>query len=197
MRNIISILGAAMLSAAAHAQVTCEGTVRCGNYGAPHPDMPEEFAQFAFLIGDFDVAFLNWDAEAGIWGEPQPYSARWNGYYGLNGRAIIDEWYDPGFGYREQAGAGINIRIYDTDEGRWETAWHYTANHEVRELHQQLREDGRLWLWQVYPEAPERRVWFENYGNGEWARISQRQTSDGAWVNAVKLYARRASCVGE
>ncbi|MBI1236842.1 MAG: hypothetical protein GC188_09190 [Alphaproteobacteria bacterium] len=199
MNRALSVLAFALLaSASAQAQVTGEGTVRCGNYGAPHPDMPEEFAQFAFLIGDFDVAFLNWDAEAGAWGEPQPYSARWNGYYGLNGRAIIDEWFDPGFGYREQAGAGINIRLYDEAESRWETAWHYTANHEVRELHQQLREDGRLWLWQVYPEAAERRVWFENYGNGEWARITQvRDEETGAWVNAVKLYARRASCAGE
>lgn len=193
MKYAISLLAAAMLAAGAEAQVTGEGTVRCGDYGAPHPDMPEEFAQFAFIIGDFDVGYRTWDAEAGDWAEPQFY-ARWNGYYGLNGRAIIDEWFDAGYGYREGAGAGINIRLYDPDAGRWETAWHYTANHEVRELHQQVREDGRLWLWQVYPEAPERHVWFEVYEDGEWARISQTRNEEGDWVNAVMLHAIPADC---
>ncbi|WP_420433834.1 hypothetical protein [Hyphobacterium sp.] len=193
MKHALSMLAALGLAATAHAQVTGEGTTRCGDYGAPHPDAPEAFAQFAFIIGDFDVGYRTWDAEAEAWAEPQ-FQARWNGYYGLNGRAIIDEWFDPGYGYREQSGTGINIRLYDADEGRWETAWHYTANFEVRELHQEMREDGRLWLWQVYPEASERRVWFETLDNGEWARFEQQQNEAGDWVNAVMLHAVPADC---
>lgn len=192
-----AILTAALMSltaAPAFAQVTGDETRWCGNYGAPAEGMPAEFGQFAFIIGDFDAVIEPWDAEAGAWGEPL-YTARWNGRYGLGGRAIIDEWYDPGYGYREGSGAGINIRIWDAEAGLWETAWHYTANNEVRELHQQVRADGRLWLWQVHPEAPERNVWFETYDNGEWARISQaRDEATGEWVNARRIYARPADC---
>jgi len=57
---------------------------------------------------------------------------------------------------KEISGAGVNIRIYDAEAGLWKTAWHDTGNNEVRELHQQVRDDGQLWLWQVYPEAPAR-----------------------------------------
>lgn len=197
MKFLLSICGAALLATTANAQVVGDGTRWCGNYGEPATDMPEEFSQFAFIIGDFDVQFLDWNAEAGAWSEPRPYFAHWNGRYGLAGQAIIDEWYDPGFGVREQSGAGINIRIFDPEAGIWETAWHYTANYEVRELHQAVREDGRLWLWQVYPEAPERRIFFETYENGEWARITQAQNDDGEWVNSVSLYARPAECSTE
>ncbi|MEE2566180.1 hypothetical protein [Hyphobacterium marinum] len=97
---ITAALLAATIAAPAVAQVTGPGTVMCGDYGAPADGMPEEFSQFAFLIGDYVVQFRNWDAAAGDWGEPQPFTARWNGRYGLSGRTIIDEWFDPGFGYR-------------------------------------------------------------------------------------------------
>ena len=40
-------------------------------------------------------------------------------------------------------------------------------------------------------------AWFEDFGNGEWARISQHQTPAGAWADADKLYTRRANCAGE
>lgn len=192
----LSCLAILLIAAPAGAQVTGAETVRCGNYGEPHPDMPPEFAQFAFIIGDFDVGYRNWDAEADDWGEPQFY-ARWNGYYGFGGRAIFDEWFDPGYGYVETSGAGINIRLFDVEAGRWETAWHYTANTEVRELHQEVREDGQLWLWQVYPEAGERDVHFETYDADHWARIERQRNEDGEWVNAVKLEARRATCPAE
>lgn len=193
--SITAALLAVITATPAVGQVTGPGTVMCGDYGAPAEGMAEEFSQFAFLIGDFTVQFRNWDAEAGDWGEPQPFTARWNGRYGLSGRTIIDEWFDPGFGYRPQAGAGINVRAWDAEEGIWKTAWHYTTNNEVRDLRQQVLDDGRLHLWQVYPEAAERNVWFETYENGEWARISQTQDADtGEWVNAVMLYATPADC---
>ncbi|MEE2566179.1 hypothetical protein [Hyphobacterium marinum] len=58
-----------------------------------------------------------------------------------------------------------------------------------------MLDDGRLHLWQVYPEADQRNVWFETYEDGEWARISQSRDADtGEWVNAVMLYATPAEC---
>lgn len=195
-RCFLTFFSSAAFIAIAEAQVTGPETRLCGDYGAPHPDMPDEFSQFSFIIGDYDVGIRNWDEETGDWGAPQ-FFARWNGRYIFGGRAIADEWYDPGYGSREQSGAGVNIRIFDPEAGLWETAWHYTANYEVRELHQQVRDDGKLWLWQVYPAAPERRVYFETYEGGEWGRISLRLDEDtGEWVNAVKLHAVPASCAG-
>ncbi|PWE16758.1 hypothetical protein DDZ18_11195 [Marinicauda salina] len=194
IRMLSSALGAAALTAAAPAQVTGPETRLCGDYGEPHPDMPGEFGQFAFLIGDYDVGVRNWDAETESWGEPE-YFARWNGRYIFGGRAIADEWFDPGYGYREASGAGINIRLRDAEADVWKTAWHSTANTEVRELRQAVREDGKLHLWQVWPEAPERNVWFETYEDGRWARISMaRDEETGDWVPSVKLDAVPAEC---
>lgn len=155
--------------------------------------MPPEFSQFDFIVGDFDVGVRNWNDDSNDWDEPQ-FSARWNGRYIFGERAIADEWFDPGYGESDQSGAGINIRIYAPEAGLWKTAWRYTSNNEVRELHQQMR-DGQLWLRQVYPEAPERRVYFETYENGEWARISLRFDEESQeWVNALKLHAVPAAC---
>ncbi|MEE2526128.1 hypothetical protein V0U79_07095 [Hyphobacterium sp. HN65] len=43
-------------------------------------------------------------------------------------------------------------------------------------------------------KAPERRVWFETYEAGEWARISQARGENGEWVNSVMLHAVPADC---
>lgn len=190
----VIFVAAAMLAAPAAAQVTGAGTVRCGDYGQPAEGMPEAFSQFAFIIGDFTVGIRQWDAEAGAWGEA-PYFARWNGYYGMGGRAIIDEWFDPGYGYREQSGVGINVRIYDEPAGLWKTAWQYSLTPGVSELYQQVRDDGMLALWQVYPEVPEQNVYFEEFSPDHWGRITRlRDPETGEWVNATLLDAARAEC---
>ena len=189
--GLIAIL---VCTAPVAAQVTGPGTARCGNYGEPAADMPPEFDQFAFIIGDYDVDFRRWDAEAGEWGEVQ-YTGRWNGYYSLGGRAIVDEWFDPGFGYRPQSGAGLNLRMYDPEAGLWKTAWNYTGSIQVSELYQEMREDGYLYLWQVYPDAAERDVHFETFGPDHWARIERRRDPEtGEWTNRVMLEAHRAAC---
>lgn len=163
----------------AHAQASC-------NLGKPADNMPEGFSQFKFIIGDFDVNYRVW--KDGKWSEPLT-KARWNGRYTLDGRAIMDWWYDD-------AGAGVNIRMYDPEKDLWKTAWNYTAGIEVRELHQKIwKEDGKLHLWQVYPEAPERNVYFETYEDGRWARISQKKNKEtGVWEPAVMLEAIPAKC---
>lgn len=101
--------------------------------------MPPAFGQFAFLIGGYDAGIRNWDADARDWRDPQ-FFTRWNDRYIFGVRAIADEWRDPGYGSREQSGGGVNIRIFDPEKGRRETAWRHTANQEIREL--QLRGGG-------------------------------------------------------
>ena len=78
-RLFVAAALAALTTTPVLAQVSGDGVRWCGNYGEPAEGMAEEFSQFAFLIGDYDVQFRNWDAEAGAWGEPQPYFAHWNG----------------------------------------------------------------------------------------------------------------------
>lgn len=179
------VTSALLAGAPALAQATCEP-------GEPAADMPAEFAQFAFLIGDFDVKVRRMTEEG--WSDPLG-QARWNGRYALDGRAIVDWWYEGKAG--EDSPAGVNVRMYDPEEEVWKTAWHYTANFEVRELRQKVwEEDGRLHLWQVYPEAPERNVYFETYEDGRWARIDQRKDPEtGKWSPAVMLEAFPAECV--
>jgi len=176
------VLSATTFTAPAYAQASCA-------HGKPAPDMPEAFSQFAFIIGDFDVNYRRMTEDG--WSEPLA-QARWNGRYTLDGRAIMDWWYEEG----EGGSAGINLRMFDPEEEMWKTAWHYTGNFEVRELRQRVwEEDGRLHLWQEYPEAAERNVYFETYENGRWARFDQRQDpATGAWSPAVMLEAIPAEC---
>ncbi len=43
------------------------------DYGEPHPQAAREFQQFAFLIGDHEVALHAWTGDA--WTPPRPVSA--------------------------------------------------------------------------------------------------------------------------
>jgi hypothetical protein len=98
------------------------------------------------------------------------------------------------------AGTGVmrwmGVRSWIGGTKKVRTARHYTANFEVRELRQRvLEEDGRLHLWQVYPAAKERNVYFETYDDGRWARIDQRQDPEtGEWSPAIMLEAIPAEC---
>lgn len=166
----------------AYAQDTCD-------LGAPAEGMPEEFAQFDFIIGDFDVNYRQMTEDG--WSTPLG-NARWNGRYALDGRAIMDWWYEGG----PDQPAGVNIRMFDPAKKVWKTAWHYTGNFEVRELRQKIwEEDGKLHLWQVYPDAEERNVYFEEYENGRWARIDQAKNPEtGEWSPVFMLEAVPAEC---
>lgn len=183
-QNAIALLlfSAMSFSGTARAQASCE-------LGEPAPNMPEAFSQFEFIIGDFDVNYRQMTENG--WSEPLA-QARWNGRYTLDGRAIMDWWYELG----EGGSAGVNLRMFDPQDNLWKTAWHYTGNFEVRELRQRVwEEDGKLHLWQVYPEAAERNVYFETYENGRWARFDQKKDPEtGAWSPVVMLEAIPAEC---
>jgi hypothetical protein len=176
-------LGILASLALTHAQIQAQASCELGE---PAKGMPPEFSQFAFIIGNFDINYRQMTEDG--WSEPLA-RARWNGRYSLDGRAIMDWWYDRG-------GAGVNTRMFDNKARIWKTAWHYTSNMEVKELHQKVwEEDGKLHLWQVYPEVGERNVYFETYENGRWARIDQHLNEEtGEWQPAVKLEAIPAEC---
>ncbi|MEZ5921701.1 MAG: hypothetical protein R3C60_10165 [Parvularculaceae bacterium] len=165
---------------------------RC-EFGAPHQNAPPELSQFAFLIGDYTITLHAWRGDQ--WSPPQPgVTARWNGYYGLEGMAIIDEWYHPDPAQDPNASRGVNVRMYDPEAKEWDMMWVATGNHQVQDLRAKMI-DGKLTMWQVYPERPNFRAEFEVFDADHWARISYTKDEKGGWVKQYKLAASRIPCM--
>lgn len=176
---VTSGLLCAALAAPAAAQVNCD-------MGEPAPNMPEGFAQFDFMIGDFVVMARRMTPSG--WSASIPL-ARWNGRYALNGRAVMDWWHSG-------EDSGINIRLYEAETDLWKTAWIHTRTLQTMELHQKLDpETGRMKLWQVYPEGDTRQIYFETYTDGRWARIENSKDEEtGEWRGNFKLEAVPTEC---
>jgi len=173
----------------------------CGTAGAstadcdfdkPNPNAPAQFSQYAFLVGNFDINIQVW--RDGKWVDTGQ-RATWDGRYGLDGLAIVDVWTDFGYPDRPSSGIGINVRMWDVDDKLWKMMWQHTERNDVRDLRSQVRDDGRLALWQVYPLAPERKIYFEQYQDGEWSRIEDTldETTE-KWLPSIRLYATPALC---
>ncbi|GAA4049344.1 hypothetical protein GCM10022213_21540 [Parerythrobacter jejuensis] len=162
------------------------------SYGSPHPDAPPELAQFDFLIGDFTIA-----AHArrnGVWSPPRPGpTARWNGRYILGGMAIMDEWYDPDPGFDPSSPRGVNVRRWNDGSAEWDMMWVHTAGFQVQDLRARIL-DGKLTMWQVYPERPNFRAYFERLGPDSWQRIALAPDEAGKWQPTFKLVATRIPC---
>ncbi len=162
------------------------------DYGAPHPDAPAELAQFSFLVGDYTIAAHAWTGEG--WTPPRPgVPARWNGHYVLGGMAIEDEWFDRDPGIEPDTPRGINVRIWDEEADEWDMMWFHTSNTQVQDLRAKI-EDGRLMMWQIYPERPNFRAYFTTDGPDKWERITQAPDGEGGWKNTFKLVATRIAC---
>ena len=175
---------AAPLSAQSHTR-TCDP-------GEPHPDAPPELSQFDFLIGDYEVTLHAWLGTA--WSPPRPVNARWNGWYGLDGLAIYDEWFDPDTTAGRQPGAGVNVRMYDPDEDVWKMMWVSRPGHTVQDLRAEMR-DGVLTMWQLHPERPGWKAEFERIDADRWARVGyQQDEQSGEWQPQSRLVATRIPC---
>tara|TARA_Y100000052_G_scaffold27549_1_gene36157 strand:- start:5638 stop:6222 length:585 start_codon:yes stop_codon:yes gene_type:complete len=162
------------------------------DYGTPHPSAPEEISQFEFLIGDYTIHLHAWTGQG--WTPPQPgVTARWNGRYGLGGMAIVDEWFHPDPAQNSNAPRGINVRMYDEEAAEWDMMWVATGAHQVQDLRAKMQE-GRLTMWQVYPERNDFLAKFEVYDEDHWARIEYQKSEDGEWVERFKLAASRIDC---
>lgn len=83
-------------------------------HGRPHPEAPEELADFAFMIG----SFICHDARRLPDGRMQEFDAVWSARYFLNGHAIQDQYWAQGF-YTS------NLRQFDESEGVWRV--HYVS----------------------------------------------------------------------
>jgi len=161
------------------------------NFGAPAADAPPEISQFEFLIGNFRIEARQWTGEAFSDGYLE---AQWNGYWGLGGRAVIDEWFGPQVSPDRPRSFGVNVRYFDPDKGRWSMVWQATSGAALI-LEAEQGEDGVLRMWQVYPEpATERFIYFEIYDEGHWARIDGQVLEDGTHLPQFKLEAHEVPC---
>ena len=190
MQKILTGLAALFVTSSAMAQEVAPPE-RC-EYGEPHASAPAELSQFAFLIGDYKITFHAWQGDK--WSPPQPgVTARWNGYYGLGGMAIVDEWFHPDPAQQADSPRGINVRMYDPEAEEWDMMWVATGAHQVQDLRAKVI-DGVLTMWQVYPERPDFRAEFEVTDSDHWARIAYTLGEDGEWVMTFKLAATRIPC---
>jgi hypothetical protein len=192
MKMVFPLIAAAVLSSPATALPTAPPG--CA-YGAPHPNAPPEISQFDFLVGDYSITLHAWNGDD--WSPPQPgVTARWNGRYGLDGMAIIDEWFHPDPAQDADASRGVNVRMYDPEAEEWDMMWVATGAHQVQDLRAKVK-DGVLTMWQVYPERPDFRADFEVTDADHWARIGFTKNDEGDWVKQFKLAATRIPCDGE
>ncbi len=177
--------GALFAPAGALAQGTCD-------FGAAHPDAPPEIQQFEFLIGNYRIEARVWQDDAFSQGHIE---AAWNGWWGLNGWAVIDEWFGPQTSPDVPPNLGVNVRIYDSENERWNMVWQQTANTNSRVLQAEQGEDGVLRMWQVYPEpTSERFIYFEIYDDAHWARIQGVVQEDGTHLPQYRLDAFEVPC---
>ena len=165
---------------------------RC-DVGAPHPNAPAELSQFAFLVGDYKVTFHAWQGED--WSPAQPgRQARWNGWYGLGGMAIYDEWFGTEPAIDPDTDRGVNVRMYDPKAEEWDMMWIATLGNQVQDLRAKVI-DGTLTMWQEYPDRPNFRAEFITEDDDNWYRISYTKDDAGEWVKQFKLDATRIPCV--
>ena len=185
----IAVVGSVLLSSAYAQPVASPATC---DYGAPHENAPDELAQFGFLIGDYKITLHRWLGED--WSPAQPgVTARWNGRYGLGGMAIIDEWFHPDPAQDPEASRGINVRMYDTEAEEWDMMWIATGGRQVQDLRARMI-DGKLTMWQVYPDRPNFRAEFNIADEDSWNRVAYSKDEGGEWVKTFLLSATKIPC---
>ncbi len=164
--------------------------------GAAHPDAPPETRQFEFLVGNWTVRMRRAD-EGGEWSE-QAREAYWEGRYILGGFAIADYWYDaPPDGEGPAPGRGVNVRMYDPEQGLWEMTWQHTDLSGVRRLRAR-KEGDRVVMWQLNEDGSRfeaRRTAFHDISENSWKRTDWFSQDGGAtWRKALLLEATRVPC---
>lgn len=164
------------------------------DYGARHPEAPEELEQFAFLVGDYEIRAYGRQGD----GWTQGYlTTDWNGRWALDGFAIYDEWFDVQWPNQEKTwGRGANLRLYKPDMAQWVMVWAHTSpGAPGQDLRAQQRGD-RMVMWQVHPEKDtDWKAEFEILDDGHWVRYSYiRPFGTDEWEAEGKLEAIRKPC---
>jgi hypothetical protein len=83
--------------------------------------------------------------------------------------------------------------MFDRDAGEWKMMWISNTNHVVQDLRAKVV-DGKLTMWQVYPERPNFKAEFEVLDQDHWQRIEYLRDAEGQWQKRFKLVATRIPC---
>lgn len=189
-RFSFAVIGASLIAmtGGALAQETC-------NFGTPANDtVAATMAPWDFLIGNHTIEVRGWNE--GAWTDPVA-TAEWNGWWGLGGHAIIDEWFGPARADGTPGNNGVNVRVWDGDAEVWRMTWQSTAGATAGIYESEVREDGHMHMWQTDPaDADESHAWFEITGEDTWIRIHRARDENGEWVNQFRLDATRVACEG-
>lgn len=186
------VAGAAVAPASLSAQLADNTTSRACRSGELHPDAPPETRQFDFLIGRYEMTLHAWTGDG--WTPARPVNALWEGWYGLDGRAIVDEWFDLDTTNGRPPTRGVNVRVFDPGEGLWKMMWIAEPTYQVQDLRAEMR-DGVLTMWQIYPERPGWKAEFEITDEDHWARIGYQEDEEtGEWTPLFRLAATRVPC---
>jgi hypothetical protein len=89
----------------------------------PRPELAEELALFAPLIGSWDLRVFNHAEDGSV----QEVSAEWHFSWALDGRAVADVWICPSRADRgaDRSGEwGLSLRFYDPAIRAWRSTWH-------------------------------------------------------------------------
>jgi len=166
-------------------------SVADGEFGTIHPDAPSELAQFAFLLGTWDLEIWNRAAD----GSEQRLTGSWIGRYVLDGYAIADE--ARSFDERGALmGMGITYRSFQRSTGRWVMQWFEPRSVTWEEL---LTPDlppvefaegtVRIMNRGAFP-----RITFELTSADSFTWIGETRDDDGqTWRRAHVVEARRAA----
>ncbi|MCM8556327.1 hypothetical protein [Sphingomicrobium sediminis] len=165
---------------------------RCDD-GEASEEQRAALAAYDFLIGDYAVTGHIWQGSG--WSPPRPGAqpSRWNGYYGLGGTAIFDEWFTTDPGTDPDTNRGINIRMVKPD-GDWAMSWIASPGYGVQSLTASEGEDGWLRMVQEYPERPGFEAVFVRINDNRWGRIHMQPNPNGEGVTPILLVATRLPC---
>jgi hypothetical protein len=89
----------------------------------PRPELAEELAMFAPLMGSWDLRVFDYQPD----GTVRESSAEWHFSWALDGRAVADVWINPSRAERgphNDGEWGLSLRFYDPLIGAWRSTWH-------------------------------------------------------------------------
>jgi len=83
--------------------------------------------------------------------------------------------------------------MWDQKAEEWDMMWVHTGTNQVQDLRAKMI-DGKLTMWQEYPERPDFKSYFERLGPDSWHRVSLAKGEDGQWTKQFRLLATRIPC---
>jgi hypothetical protein len=109
----------------------------------PRPELAEELALFAPLIGSWDLRVFNYEGDGNV----HEASAEWHFTWALDGRAVADVWISPNRADRgdDRTGEwGLSLRFYDPTIKAWRSTWHGPKRGLVLPFTARATDDGIL-----------------------------------------------------